>query len=567
MTLDVQREAVALWDVRNYVSGSVANEGTGGSALALTFPGGTNNPTYLAYAGTNYAYLPGIAGNYCSTPDSAAVSITGDIDLRMDAALAVWTLPTTQQFLISKIPGGDPNRDFGFSVLTTGKLRLQWSPDGTAASQLVKDSTVALTAAALSRLQTRVTLDVDNGAAGNDVKFWTRAIALGLPLTDHTNWTQLGATVTTAGTTSIHNGTGALEVGTVQTGATPMTGTAFRACAYDGIDGTLVADYDPSRSVEPHSTFTASTGEVWTHNRASSGRKLVLVDRPLLLFGTDDYLSVADNDLLDFAAADSFTVVAAYRVYGTSTTQAVVAKRANDTANTVGWKLDRGTTANTPLFLIDDGTANPSDAGAALTQGVASVVSGVRGVTADNIQTYSNTTAGSATTDTTTGTLANATAFRIGADAGGRYADMAFFGAAIFRRVLTAAEIADVNTYFLTAAYTLSDGFGANVRPTQPGQPTRRRKKLRWYLTLGYRAEMKLPVVEYLPTRSGYTATMRAIHGESGAVEYHRQLRRMLEHDTPMETRAGNATIYNEEQRLAADAQLIAAAMAYLSKN
>jgi hypothetical protein len=54
------------------------------SKATMTVPAGTATTN-------NYLALGGIAGNYASTPDSVANSITGDIDIRTKVALADWT--------------------------------------------------------------------------------------------------------------------------------------------------------------------------------------------------------------------------------------------------------------------------------------------------------------------------------------------------------------------------------------------------------------------------------------------------------------------------------------------
>ena len=55
-------------------------------------------------------------------------------------------------------------------------------------------------------------------AAGNDVKFYTSDTIAG-------SWTQLGSTVTTAGVTSVHAGTGDLEIGRISS-VVPFVGSA-----------------------------------------------------------------------------------------------------------------------------------------------------------------------------------------------------------------------------------------------------------------------------------------------------------------------------------------------------
>ena len=57
--------------------------------LGGTASASTNDPLRLPYDGEKYVRLPGTAGNYISTPDSAALDITGDIDIRARADLTI----------------------------------------------------------------------------------------------------------------------------------------------------------------------------------------------------------------------------------------------------------------------------------------------------------------------------------------------------------------------------------------------------------------------------------------------------------------------------------------------
>lgn len=426
---------VAYWDTRNYSgSGSLLNQGTGGSALDLALPGGTNNPLWLAYAGEKYASLPGIAANRASTPDSGAVSITGDIDLIMRIAADDWT-PSSDRTLQAKMASS--NICWRIMLLTTGALQFTTSADGSTA--ITRNSTEALPASDGVTYWIRVTLDVDNGAAGNDVNFYYAADSATVP----TSWTQLGTTVTTAGATSIFNGTNDLWIGQDQYGGALIAGKVYRALFKNGIGGTLVADYDPSRSVEPHSTFTASTGEVWTHSRAATGRKLAVVDRNMFLFGTDDYLSVADDALLDFALADSGTWVWAGRIHGTA---GYAGAYMSKSAAGVGYRMAVGSSGRNQLLVFGDGASGYQLEGSGEgSAGTSRVHSTIRDTAADKFRLYENATARTGlSTDTNTATSENASSFYIAKDSEGGYSHFEFFGAAVFRRALTAAEIAQV---------------------------------------------------------------------------------------------------------------------------
>lgn len=199
--------------------------------------------------------LPGTAGNYASTPDTAVLDIIGDIDLRVDMAPLDWT-PSTTSALIGKW-GAAPNRSYLFNLTSTGLLELAWSADGS--TTIVKDSTVPVPITS-GRLVVRATLDVNNGAAGNDVTFYTASTLDG-------PWTQLGAVVTTAGVTSIFSGTANAEVGSNSGGTASLwPGYVYGARIYDGIDGTAVATPVFEIQLPGTTVFTDSVGRTWTIN-------------------------------------------------------------------------------------------------------------------------------------------------------------------------------------------------------------------------------------------------------------------------------------------------------------
>lgn len=417
------------------------NLGTGGATL-----NGTNNgATRLAHDGTtNYVYLPGVNGNYLSTPDVAALDITGDIDLRVKVALDDWT-PAAEGYLLSKWSSGQ--QSYILAVTTGGNLRLYWTTNGS--TNILRTSTVALGLANGAVKWVRATLDVDNGASGHDAKFWTSD--------DGSSWTQLGTTVTTAGTTSIWSGSAQVEVGTHSSGtaATGGAGKHYRAQVYSGIGGTLVLDVDTSVITSGAATSfqsVDSSPKTVTVNRATSGKKACAVTASCWLLGTDDYIEVPDNADLDFAASDSFTVLAVHRAWATfGTNDVLVAKKADTTATTQGWALTAGSsTAAQGQGQIGDGTNGTTAVSGSRTSGAVSVVATVRNVTADTLTTYLNGVAGTPVTDPTTGTFANSEVVRVGrlSGAGTEYADMELLAVAVWRRALTAAEIDLVTTRY-----------------------------------------------------------------------------------------------------------------------
>lgn len=164
---------------------------------------------------------------------SGAVNIVGDIDLRVLAVLDDWT-PATTQDLCAKFNGTGNQRSWDFKVIAGGNLELTWSADG--AATLTATSTLPTGIADGSLRWVRGVLDVDNGAAGRNILFYTS--------TDGQTWTQLGTTVTQAGVTSIFSSTATLDIGGNTSLNRFVTGNIFYAEVRNGIDGVVVANPD-----------------------------------------------------------------------------------------------------------------------------------------------------------------------------------------------------------------------------------------------------------------------------------------------------------------------------------
>jgi hypothetical protein len=426
---------------------TIVNLGTGGAALngqnGSTTSADSNDALFLDWTGENYAYTPiqGASSNRLTVPDAAPLKITGDLDVRVRVALDDWT-PASGGNLASKF-GGSGNRSWSFTMQDSGIPRILFTTDGS--TLLTANATVAPTVTDGDALWMRFTLDVDNGASGRDIKFFTSD--------DGSTWTPLGATVTQAGTVSIYDSTAQVALmGRDDTGAA-SAGKIYRAQILDGIDGTTVLDVVTSVISSGSATsFTALTGQTVTINRSASGRKAVAVVSPCWLFGTDDEMRVPNNDLLNFDVSDSFTVVAVHRPWNTQgTNDTLIAKKADTTNTTQGYSLSGGsTTALQGQAQIGDGTAGITAVSGSRTSGQLTISAAVRNVTTDNVTVYLNGTAGTAVTDTTTGSLSNAEVLRIArlSGAGTEYADMELLAVAVFRRALTETEISRITAYY-----------------------------------------------------------------------------------------------------------------------
>lgn len=269
------------------------------TAGTRTDTGATNGTgVEFGYSGEDYLSLPGTAGNYASTPDAAALDIVGDLDIRARIAPNDWT-PATDSTIVAKYNVTGNQRSYMLLLNATGTLTFQFSADGL--TGIIKTSTADLSALAAGATKwVRATIDVDNGAAGYDVKFYTSD--------DGSTWTQLGATVTTATATSIFASTAVLELGSRSSGTSELfAGKIFQADVKSGIGGTSVAT-----PIATTTGITDATGKVWTVNgtaylssRTRYGLQAYL--QVLSFTGTDATIKLQSSS--DNAATDAYADV------------------------------------------------------------------------------------------------------------------------------------------------------------------------------------------------------------------------------------------------------------------
>jgi hypothetical protein len=390
-----------------------------------------------------YLYLPGVSQNWATTPDAAVLDITGDVDIRIKVALDDWT-PGAVNTLIAKATSSTTNRSYWFNVNIDGTLGLLTSPDGTSGSQITYTSTVATGIADGATKWVRATLDVDNGASGKTATFFTSD--------DGTTWTQLGAAVTSAGTTSIFSGISPLTVGGIGA-AQPSRGKFFRAQVRNGIDGTVVFDANFETSITSllQTSFTESSSNAATVTIGRSGdvfESAGITEAGYLYPGATNTFTASATDFLNFGASDDFTVMAFTRQWSSSLATNGLVSKGSTSAAPPGYTLYKYAAGPSAYLQIADGTVNPTASTGAQTAGSALLSAGVRNVSTDKIIAYAGSTAGTAVTDTTTASLANFTQFFIGRTSTGGYLEGELVAAAVFRRALTDAEIATITSYY-----------------------------------------------------------------------------------------------------------------------
>ena len=187
----------------------------------------------------------GTIGQYASTPDSVAASITGDLTMIVKITRANGV--AEQDCVIGKYNTTGNNRSYRLIVSSTDKLLLATTSDGSTVQIGQTTNTVDFTAGKYFT----ATLDVNDGS-GNRVYTFKQS-------SDGINWTTLESSGTVSGTTSIYDGTSVVEIGAYNLGAAELfTGKIHYAAAWANTtgSGTPAWEFYPARdAVKPASPW------------------------------------------------------------------------------------------------------------------------------------------------------------------------------------------------------------------------------------------------------------------------------------------------------------------------
>lgn len=222
-----------------------------GRTLAITAGSSQNVDTWdVDGESRDYIYLPGSNGHNMTTPDSAALSITGDLDMR---AKVTCTWDTQNQAFVTKwaTTGSQLSYFLGMSNTTSGRILFSLSTNGSTGSNAT--STASVPFSGTSTGWVRATRVQSSGV----VTFYTSS--------DGSSWTPLGSTVVLS-TSAIFDSTTSLMVGASADGSL-FNGRMYRAQIRNNVldDGTgIVFDADLSTKTFGANTFTESSSNAAT---------------------------------------------------------------------------------------------------------------------------------------------------------------------------------------------------------------------------------------------------------------------------------------------------------------
>jgi len=467
----------------------IPNLGWGGSVLDAQRGDGSTASTYpklLTHTGENYLYLPGVGANSVTFPDSNALDVDS-FEIIARIALDDWGNAVVNQAVVTKYTnttsGGIAQRTYMVRI-NDRYLILDYILGSNTSTVLQANTQAGFLDATTLPNGSYGWVKITRDSATGTIEFY-KAADTGSPTVLPPSWTKATTSGTqTAGALYVTNAT--TNIGSFsEAGASyQLAGKVSRVIINNAASaGTTVLDtnmavdlFDGDQTSFVEDSVNAATGTIL---RATSGRKSVVVTRPVVLFGTDDYWEIPDNDLLDFGANDPFTVMIAGRKWGTTTGMVLLAKTA-DTGSTMtgyGIQVDGSNAAvfNTPIF--GDGTTREFASPGSYVAGNQFTVVGVRntptivrlldesGVPIDleddswllvesttfvDGYSYSSPQVVSSVADDVLLTLSNSEVFRVGrlSGSGTSYADIEVFVVAVWRRALTEAEVAAVAQYY-----------------------------------------------------------------------------------------------------------------------
>lgn len=216
---------------------------------------GRATPARVLVPDTRHLYLP-VNLARAGTPDTAALDIVGDLDIRADLQPQRWQHELGVSIGGKYLTTGN-QRSWAWWIDELKQINLRWSANGS--STITARSTAPVEHGDGGRISVRATLDVDNGAGGWTVTFYTSTTAgVSGP------WTQLGVPVSGSGVTSIFNSTADLKVGYTFILLDDCRTRYYRSQVRNGIGGTVVADTDFTVPAAGASSFIDSTGLTWT---------------------------------------------------------------------------------------------------------------------------------------------------------------------------------------------------------------------------------------------------------------------------------------------------------------
>ena len=409
------------------------NLGTGGTALNARFgaviTADTYDPLVLRYTGSTYMYIPEspvIGANYTTSTNAALDAVVGDIEFVFRYRLDGFS-GALDNLLISR----------GYA----GQFFIKVSPGSYMLSNIIQGVRQDVPLSAPLVLGQTIWAKITRSASTGLIEVYHSTDKD----TEPTSWNFIRSVTGATGNLTPSNVDIQIGKGSI--------GAYYRVIVRSGIGqgATTVFDADFTKGIASagQSSFLESSPSAVTVTplRDTTGRKTCLVTNDVLLMGTDDYLEILDNDLIDFSSTDDLTILVMARTWSSigAFTKFLIKQTPASPTGSKGYDLRINAAYPSVSGAFGDGTAagnfNNFSASANLTSGLMSVI-GVKREGGSSTTLINNSTS-----NTVTGygyDMRNSASLLIGSGA----MDMELSGVAIFRCALSASEIAAIVSYY-----------------------------------------------------------------------------------------------------------------------
>lgn len=461
-----------FWDARHrYRVGSptLENMGTGGTALDMQLGTLSAQPIFLEYLGRTYYAQTYSVNEYMTTPVASVPLPTTSLDVRFAMRgfyNMSWKTPTSgASEWIGRINTVTSGSSWGFGMSSVGVPYALLSSNGTATTTINATANIFDTMPSLAWDTLMAFRAVWTSAP--TVEFYVKVLSsvsnINAEVQSNTGWTQIGSTVVASVPTTLFNNTASVTPYYGKARTSGGTGAVAGHFYYAEIntDGVRRVSVDPSlvvTTVNPQSWTSAEGIQVivnWA-NVNSIYHYPPVTHSGLMFDGSNDFMAIPDNALLDFDATDSWTWGVATQSHGLANADTgYFSKQAS--AGSPGWGLRQSLTtkvsaqvvgASTGSVLAGSTPGNMQNEQPHLLWARRDYNGG-----SPTIQAGRNLNdLGAVTSDTTTGGFANSTQVSVMRryDASGFTNGSIFRGAFFVRRALTTDELTQVYNYFIS---------------------------------------------------------------------------------------------------------------------
>lgn len=291
-----------------------------------------SQPLLLRNTGVNYAFLPGVNGNFFSTPSNTGNSLTGNFGIQFNG-----TVLNNNGAVGAKTATAGSNFQFALFRASATTWTLAISANGTTLNQY--------TSAAFSQAFVRVSRNSITG----EIKFFES--------TDGISWAQVGTTITGI-TGNLFNSTADFKVGAIASNQNVANAFLNNVQLFkDDTFTTPTQIFNPqlyNRSVS-QTTIPSSTGETYTINidTNTTGLKSMICDKGLIVGNGSSYAMQAPSFAFN---NEKITHYAVYRKFN-NTILSVHSAIGNNAGGANGYYLANNEGSNNTVGVGVFGTA------------------------------------------------------------------------------------------------------------------------------------------------------------------------------------------------------------------